>query len=63
MHLEDRQQAFAEEMGEPLFLNGLRGERAGINHMLGNIEAGKFGLMRSLEDGFQPGRSAQRFLV
>ncbi len=49
-HLEERQTALGEEIAVPHFLIGMRGERAGMNHMLSNIEIGKISLLQTLEN-------------
>jgi hypothetical protein len=48
--LEERQHAVEAERTEPLFLNGMRGERAGNDFMLTNIETGRIGLLETLEN-------------
>ncbi|HMF20159.1 MAG TPA: hypothetical protein VKE98_23325 [Gemmataceae bacterium] len=49
-HLEERQRAFGTEMEVPHFLIGMRGERAGTDHMLSNIENGTISLLRTLNN-------------
>src|SRR5262249_15146028 len=53
-HLEEQQQALAEESAVPLFEIGIRGERAGMDHFLTNIETGKIGLVAVLEHSVRP---------
>jgi hypothetical protein len=55
-HLEERQQALAEESAVPMFSIGIRGERAGMDHLLTNIETGKIGLVAVLEHSARPNR-------
>jgi hypothetical protein len=43
--LKERQQELEKEATVPLFLTGMRGERAGIHHTFGNIESGKLSFM------------------
>jgi hypothetical protein len=50
-HLEERQRTLAEEAHVPYFLIGVRGERAGNDRLLSNIETGKLSLMDTLETG------------
>jgi hypothetical protein len=47
--LEERQSALDEELAAPHILIGMRGERAGMNHMLSNIESGKMPLLQTLD--------------
>jgi hypothetical protein len=53
-HLEERQQALAEESAVPLFAIGIRGERAGMDHLLTNVETGKIGWLAVLEHSARP---------
>ena len=48
-HLQERQHALEEEMTVPYLLIGSRGERAGRNHLLTNIENGSIGLTQTLD--------------
>jgi hypothetical protein len=52
--LLDLQKEFEQEAQTPFFLTGLRGERAGMDYMLENIEKGKISLeeYRRLVNGF-----------
>jgi hypothetical protein len=46
--LDEAQKALQEEIDTPLFLIGLRGDRAGWNHLLTNIETGKMPFLQAL---------------
>jgi hypothetical protein len=46
--LEERQQAFGEELDVPFFSIGMRGERAGVHQLLTTIETGKVSLFIAL---------------
>jgi hypothetical protein len=48
--LQERQKAFEEELMTPFFLIGMRGERAGNDHLLTNIETGKIHLLGFLRN-------------
>jgi hypothetical protein len=47
--LEERQSALDEELAVPHILIGMRGERAGTNHMLSNIESGNIPVLQTLD--------------
>jgi hypothetical protein len=49
-HLQERQKALEEESSAPLFMTGIRGERAGCDFLLTNIETGKIRLLRTLNN-------------
>jgi hypothetical protein len=51
--LEERQAALDEELAVPLFLIGMRGERAGNDLLFANFEAGKLSLILWLENQSQ----------
>ncbi len=48
-YLEESQKHLEEELTVPFFFIGLRGERAGIDYLLTNIENGKINLIPTLE--------------
>jgi hypothetical protein len=56
------QKVLEEECAEDLVVIGLRGERAGTDHMLTNIETGRISLLATLENPGRPGtKSAPGF--
>jgi hypothetical protein len=48
--LEERRKAFDEELSVPHFLIGIRGERAGNDHLCTNLETGKLSLLQTLKN-------------
>jgi hypothetical protein len=57
-HLEERQKALEQEMEVPLFVIGLRGERAGVDHMFTNIETGKLSLLAMMRGMARKGKAS-----